>query len=78
MKIQINDGSLVVQRGYQVCRASLQKDGHLMGDNWMQYIRTRKNAPKSAPQVMIYDPDWQVRNSADDFNNGQPVRFAIA
>ncbi len=53
-------------RGHDLIKKRIQADGHLMGDETTQYLRSRNI--RKAPVLAIYDSNWQLRNSAEEFN----------
>ena len=67
--------------GFHLTRTKVGKDGHMMGDDHMTYLRPplgglRKNG-NAFPLIYIIDGDYAVRSSAEDYNNGKPVTFQI-
>ena len=50
----------------------VQKDGHLMGDEYQQYLRTRK-IKIGKPYVMIFNGHYQIRGIEEDWNAGKAV-----
>ncbi len=67
--------------GFNLCRAKVGKDGHMMGDDHMCYLRTphsklRKRAV-DYPYMYIVDDQYAVRCSAKDYNKGKEVYFII-
>ena len=57
----------LIQQGYDVIKKRMWKDGHLMGNDTTQYIRSRKwNADNF---MMIYDGNYAIRFSYEDYNN---------
>ncbi|KKM74878.1 hypothetical protein LCGC14_1395960 [marine sediment metagenome] len=63
-------------RGHDLIKRRMHKDGHLMGDDSMQYLRTRNTR---APIVLaIYDGNWQIRDAAEDFNREGRVTFTVS
>jgi hypothetical protein len=67
--------------GFNLASVKLGRDGHLMGDDNMRYLRTpataRRKRPVSYPYLWIVDGNWAVRSSAEAFNAGEPVRFDV-
>ena len=67
--------------GFNLIRAKIGLDGHLMGDDYMQYLRPSttdlKKAKPTCPMIYIYDDQWQIRSSSEDFNQGNEVRFCV-
>ena len=67
---------ILKKEGHDLIKKRMHKDGHMYGDEKMQYLRTR--SPKSArPHIYIYDAEWQLRNSATDFNENGEVTFRM-
>lgn len=54
----------LIKQGYDVIKKRMYKDGHLMGDDDMQYIRSRKINKEA---FCIYDPSWAVRDLINQF-----------
>jgi hypothetical protein len=57
---------------HDVIKKRMQKDGHLMGDETTQYVRTRDQKHG----FMVYDGSWAIRPMYEDFNkfdNGQVI-----
>lgn len=67
--------------GFNLASVKLGRDGHLMGDDNMRYLRTpataRRKRPVSYPYLWIVDGNWAVRSSAKAFNAGEIVRFDV-
>jgi hypothetical protein len=59
------------KQGFDVIKKRMQKDGHMYGDETLQYIRTRN--PKAKDFMMIYDGNYAVRAMTDDFNKGKLI-----
>jgi len=59
----------LINQGHDVIKKRMWKDGHLYGDDTLQYIRTRN--PQATPFIMIYDGDYAIRAMIDDYNNGE-------
>lgn len=54
-------------QGHDLIKKRMWKDGHLMGDDTTQYIRTRSS--KSArPHIWIYHASWQIESISELFN----------
>src|ERR1022692_2379993 len=54
--------------GFDLVKRHMGKDGHLV-DDMQQYLTVRKPTSKG-PHIYIYDPSWNVRCAAEDFNKG--------
>jgi hypothetical protein len=61
----------LIKQGYDVIKKRIQKDGHMIGDEEMQYIRTRNWKAKDF--MMIYDGDYVFRAMTGDFNKGELI-----
>jgi len=68
--------------GFNLSSIKVSKDGHMFGDNFMRYLRTPKSAlRKSAvpfPYMYVYDGNYAIRSSAEAYNKGEEIRFAVA
>ena len=64
----------LIELGYDVIKKRMQSDGHMMGDNDTQYIRSRKFIPGS---IMIYDHKYAIRNLAEDWNKIGNICLAV-
>jgi len=62
-------------QGHDFIKKRIQKDGHMMGDEIMQYLRSR-NVRKD-PVIAIYDDNYAIRNSAQEFNKYGHVIFRV-
>ena len=62
---------VLISQGYDVIKKRMWKDGHLMGDDQTQYIRDRQH------KFAIYDPDWQIRNLYEDYNNNEEITLSV-
>ena len=66
----------LIRQGHDVIKKRMWKDGHLMGDDKLQYIRSRNLSKKfqdSHDFIMVYDGDWAIRAMETDYNNGRLV-----
>ena len=61
----------LIKQGYDVIKKRMWKDGHLYGDETLQYIRTRN--PKAKDFMMIYDNDYAIRPMVEDYNKDELV-----
>ena len=59
----------LIKQGYDVIKKRMWKDGHLYGDDTLQYIRTR-NVKDEKNFFQIYDNDYAIRPMVRDFNEG--------
>jgi hypothetical protein len=57
------------QRGYDLIKKRMWKDGHLV-DDLQQYLRTRKKGSGKA-DIYIYSVFWAIRGANEDFNKGE-------
>ncbi|WP_422451921.1 hypothetical protein [Endozoicomonas sp. ALC066] len=62
-------------QGHGVVKKLMWKDGHLMGDDKLPYIRSR--TPRKDPELMIFDPAWAVRDIAKDYRNQRVVHLRV-
>jgi hypothetical protein len=58
-------------QGHDVVQRRMQADGHMMGDEWSQYLRERKWA------WCVVDEQWAIRDVAKEFNEGGKVSLAV-
>jgi uncharacterized protein (UPF0297 family) len=58
-------------KGYNVIKKLMWKDGHLMGDNYTHYIRERNW------KFAIFDGDWQIRLLHEDYNKNGYITLVI-
>lgn len=66
----------LIRQGHDVIKKRMWKDGHLMGDDKLQYIRSRNLSKKfqdSHDFIMVYDGDWAIRAMEKDYNDGRLV-----
>jgi hypothetical protein len=61
----------LIKQGYDVIKKRMWKDGHLMGDDTTQYIRSRN--PKAENFMMIYDGNWAIRANFEAYNKGELI-----
>lgn len=65
---------LQTEYGYDVIKKRAQKDGHMIGDEYQPYIRTRSKKKG----FMIYSGFYAVRGANEDFNNGSVELFVTS
>ena len=63
------------KQGHDIIKKRMWKDGHLM-DDLQQYLRTR-NAKSKRPHVYVWDTEWAISSSADEFNTNGTVTFKV-
>lgn len=67
--------------GFNLSRIKVSRDGHMMGDDHMCYLRPPKTdlrkSESSFPYIYIFDGGYAVRNSAEDYNAYKEVKFQI-
>jgi hypothetical protein len=57
-------------RGFDVIKKRAQLDGHMIGDQFQPYLRTRK--PRAGlPHVMLWSGFYALRGANQDWNHGQ-------
>ncbi len=54
----------------------MQLDGHMWGAEATPYLRAASRV-RRYPHIYIYDGDYAVRNSAEDFNKGAEVALSV-
>ena len=64
------------KQGNDLIKKRIQKDGHMMGDKYQPYLRTRGPRSKGR-QVMIYSGFYAIRGANDDWNNDGEVTFCV-
>lgn len=57
-------------RGFGLAKKLVQKDGHLMGDQYQPYLRTRKPS-KGQPHICIVSGFYAIRGANEDWNEGE-------
>lgn len=64
--------------GYDFIKKLMWKDGHMVADT-QHYLRARnkKDTRGTRGIFCIYDNDYSIRNSAEEFNKGNEVGFRI-
>lgn len=71
----------LIAQGFDVIKKRMWKDGHMMGSDNMQYIRSRKINPtrvdKRLDAVYIYDSNYTVRNMVRDYNENQAISLQV-
>jgi hypothetical protein len=55
--------------GFNVLKKRVQSDGHLMGDEFQPYLRTRKPTP-DLPHIMVVSDFYALRGANEDWNDG--------
>lgn len=56
---------LLCSLGIDVIKKRAQKDGHMIGDEYQPYIRSRKGG-----SIMIYSDFYAIRGANEHFNDG--------
>jgi len=64
-------------RGYNLIKKRIQKDGHMMGDGYQQYLRTRKSSGDPSKDIYIYNHNYAVRGIEVGFNEDGIVHLAV-
>lgn len=70
----------LAEAGIYVIKKAAQKDqlfAHMWGDENTPYLRTRHDERLTQPNIYIYDPDYAIRSSAEQYNNGEEVCFTV-
>jgi hypothetical protein len=60
----------LIKQGYDVIKKRMWKDGHLYGDETLQYIRMR-NYKDEKNFFQIYDNFYAVRAMTKEYNDGE-------
>lgn len=63
------------RQGHDVIKKLMHKDGHLFGDGTLYYLRSR--APRTDPEVMIYDNNWAVKDLVKEYRENGSVGLAV-
>ena len=66
----------LIKQGHDVIKKRMWKDGHLYGDNTLQYIRSRNLSKKFQNThgfIMVYDGEYAIRAMVDDYNQGELI-----
>jgi len=64
--------------GFNLMKVAMDKDKKFdhMTDGGYPYLRAKDNKLEH-PHIWIYDGDYCIRNAAEDYNNGEEVRFFL-
>ncbi len=62
-------------RGYDLIKKPMRKDGHLIGTEYTQYLRSRH--VRGTPSLCIYHADHAVEIAAESFNMLGRVELAV-
>ncbi len=58
------------RHGFDLIKKRAQLDGHMIGDQYQPYLRTRK--PRAGvPQIMVWSGFYALRGANEDWNRGQ-------
>jgi len=71
----------LIKQGHDVIKKRMWKDGHLYGNDETQYIRSRnvgKQFQDSHDFIMVYDNDYALRASYEDYNKEGEKEFWVA
>ena len=62
----------LIKQGYDVIKKRMWKDGHLYGDDTLQYIRSRDLKHQDSPEFFeVYDNFYAVRAMTTEYNKGE-------
>ena len=64
------------EAGFDLIKKRMSKDGHMVGQDATPYLRA-KGHKKDSPHICIYDGNSELRNSAEEYNDGKEVTFMI-
>lgn len=64
-------------RGFDLIKKRAQKDGHLVGDQYQPYLRSKK-VVDGIPNLMIISGFYNLRGANEDWNNGSVTLEVIA
>ena len=68
---------ILIARGYDLIKKRVQKDNHLMGDQYQQYIRTRKPSGESHKDIYIFNHNYAIRGAEVGFNEDGIVHLTV-
>src|SRR6185295_19004272 len=71
-----NVARILNARGHDLLKKRMWKDGHLFGDDAMQYLRVRKPSSK-APHIYIFHGNYAVEDACEVYNKNQQIDFAV-
>ena len=60
---------LLVEAGFDVIKKRAQKDGHMIGDEYQPYIRTKSHRSQG-PHIMIWSGFYALKGAHEDWNKG--------
>jgi hypothetical protein len=63
------------QRGYDLIKKRMWRDGHMVGTEYSQYLRSRD--PKSVPSLCVYHANHAIEIAAELFNEIGVVELAV-
>lgn len=67
----------LIEQGHDLIKKRMHKDGHLV-DELQQYLRARYPRRLGIGEIYcIYDQKWNIRNSAEDYNEGAEVFLKV-
>ena len=69
--------NILNSQGYDLIKKRIQKDGHMMGDQYQQYLRTRKPSSDPEKNIYIYNGRYQIEGAEEDFNRQGEVRLMV-
>lgn len=64
-------------RGFQLIKKLIQRDGHMMGDQFQSYIRTPTRHRKDVPHIYIVSGFYALRGANDDWNKKGEVTLML-
>ena len=71
----------LIEKGFDVIKKRMWKDGHMMNGDDIQYIRSRKINPtrvdKWLDAMYIYDEQYALRNLVTAYNNLGGITLAV-
>ena len=63
------------KKSFDLIKKRMWKDGHMMGGDDMQYLRSRNR--KAKPGYQIFDGRYALRLTTEDFNNFEEVKYDV-
>jgi len=69
--------NLLNSMGYDLIKKRVQKDGHMMGDQYMQYLRTRKPSGNPNKDIYIFNHRYAIQGAEVNFNERGETILAV-
>jgi len=69
--------NLLNSMGYDLIKKCIQKDGHMMGDQYQQYLRSRKPSGDPSKDIYIYNHRYAIEGAEEEFNENGEVMLML-